>query len=74
MQPASNVRPWCFCWLCPVEVLCLLQVPVNFHIGNIGLAQDTDATQDSVPPFESGQKQLSLAFNPRRLFPWHWDP
>lgn len=30
------------------------KVPVNFHIGNIGLAQDTDATQDSVPPFESG--------------------
>ena len=59
-QLAFNL-PLCFCWLCPVEASCLLQVPVNFHIGNIGLAQDTDATQDSVPPFESGEKQLSLA-------------
>ena len=69
LQARIHLGHWCFFSLCPTEDLCLLQVPVNFHIGNIGLAQDTDATQDSVPPFESGQNQLSLASKPR-----HSDP
>lgn len=31
------------------------KVPINFHVGSLGLAQATNATVDSVPPHMGGQ-------------------
>ena len=40
------------------------KVPVNFHIGSMGLALATNVTVDSVPPTISGKPPHASAWTP----------